>query len=65
MPLKSPEATAWLASMKTRYALRKRADLVVPTTGLDMKPWDDHVTVFEFQPKLDRPMEQDRERGRG
>ncbi|MGP0064243.1 MAG: glycosyltransferase family 39 protein [Isosphaeraceae bacterium] len=53
--IKSPAATAWLESIEVRYALRKRVDLVVPTTGLDMKPWDDHVRIFEFQPKPDRP----------
>jgi len=57
LPLKSPEATAWLASMETRYALRRRVALVVPTTGLDLKPWDDHLMVFEFEPKPGRPME--------
>jgi hypothetical protein len=53
--IKSPQATAWLESMKTRYVLRRQEDLVVPTTGLDMKPWDDHVRVFEFQPRPGRP----------
>ena len=49
--LTSPEVAAWLESMHETYNLRRRLDLVVPTTGLDMKPWDDHVVVFEFQPK--------------
>jgi hypothetical protein len=53
--IKSPAATAWLASFEARFTLRKRMDLVVSTTGLDMKPWDDHVRIFEFQPKPDRP----------
>jgi hypothetical protein len=55
--IKSPAATAWLESIGTRYTLRKRVDLIVPTTGLDMKPWDDHVRVFEFQPRPGRPAE--------
>jgi hypothetical protein len=53
--IKSPATTARLESIEARYTLRKRVDLVVPTTGLDMKPWDDHVRIFEFQPKPDRP----------
>jgi hypothetical protein len=56
--IKSPQATAWLESIKTRYELRRREDLVVPTTGLDMKPWDDHVRVFELQPRPGRPVQQ-------
>jgi hypothetical protein len=52
---KSPEATAWLESMRENYNLRGRTDLVVLTTGLDMKPWDDHVFVFDFEPRLQRP----------
>ncbi len=55
--IKSPAATAWLQSIGTRYTLRKQVDLVVPTMGLDMKPWDDHVRIFEFQPKPDRSAE--------
>ena len=55
--IKSPAATAWLESIETRYTLRKRVDLVVPTIGLDMKPWNDHVRIFEFQPKPARPAE--------
>jgi hypothetical protein len=57
LPFQSPEATAWLESMKTRYTLRRRAELVVPTTGLDLKPLDDHIMVLEFQPKSARRME--------
>ena len=53
--IKSPAASAWLESIESRYTLHKRVDLVVPTTGLDMKPWDDHVRIFEFLPKHDRP----------
>ena len=56
--IKSPQATVWLDSIKMRYVLRKREDLVVPTTGLDMKPWNDHVSVFELQPRPDRPAQQ-------
>jgi hypothetical protein len=57
IPLKSPEATAWLASMEKQYVLQGRKDIVVPTIGLDMQPWEDHLMVFEFQPKPMRPME--------
>ncbi len=56
--IKSPEATAWLESIKSRYVLRRQEDLVVPTMGLDMKPWDDHVSVFELQPRPGRPAQQ-------
>jgi len=56
--IKSPQATAWLESLETRYVLRRQDDLVVPTMGLDMKPWDDHVRVFEFQPRPARPVQQ-------
>ncbi len=55
---KSPATSAWLASMQSRFDLRKRDDLVVPTIGLDMKPWDDHVRVYEFQPRPIGPVEQ-------
>ena len=55
--LKSPQAAAWLESMRENYNLRGRLDLVVPTTGLDMKPWDDHVSVFDFQPRPARGAE--------
>jgi Dolichyl-phosphate-mannose-protein mannosyltransferase len=55
--LKGPEATAWLESMKANYNFRGQLDLVVPITRLDMKPGNDHVFVFEFQPKSDRPIE--------
>ena len=48
---KSPETTAWLGSMNEKYKLRGQLDLVVPTMGLDMKPWNDHVYVFDFEPK--------------
>jgi hypothetical protein len=48
--IKSPEVTAWLESIKSRYVLQRRQDLVVPLIGLDMKPQDDHIRVFEFQP---------------
>ncbi len=58
IPLKSPEVSAWLASMVERYTLRKQSDVVVPTTGLNMKPWDDQITIFEFLPKSHRPIEQ-------
>jgi hypothetical protein len=54
---KSPEATAWLESMHEKYKLRCRNDLVVPTTGLDMKPWNDRVFIFEFEPKPARTAE--------
>jgi hypothetical protein len=57
LPFTSPEATAWLASMKARYALRRRAELVVPSTGLDLKPLEDHIMVFEFEPKPRQSME--------
>jgi hypothetical protein len=57
LTLKSPETIAWLASMEKHYVLQKRDDLVVPTTGLDLKPWDDHIMVFEFQPKLAMPID--------
>jgi hypothetical protein len=53
--LKSAEAAAWLDSMEKSYHCRRRFDLVVPTTGLDGKPWDDRVFVFEFEPKRVRP----------
>ena len=56
--IKSPQATTWLESIKTRYVLSRREDLVVPTMGLDMKPWDDHVRVFELQPRPGRPPQQ-------
>ena len=55
--LRSPRATVWLESMKAKYNFRGRLDLVVPTMALDMKQRDDHVFVFEFQPKPDRPTE--------
>jgi hypothetical protein len=55
--LRSLQATAWLESMNEKYNFRGRLDLVVSTTRLDMKPGNDHVFVFEFQPKPDRPTE--------
>ena len=42
--LAQPEAVAWLESMKQRFVFRGRSEVVVPTTGLDQKPWADHVT---------------------
>ena len=42
-------------SMKNRFVLRGRSKVVVPTTGLDQKPWTDHLTVLEFLPRPDRP----------
>jgi hypothetical protein len=56
--LRSPQATSWLESMKERYILRARLEQVVSTTRLDMKPGEDHVYIFEFQPKPDRPIAQ-------
>jgi hypothetical protein len=53
--LGSPEAAHWLESMQKRYQLRSRRDLIVPTTGLDMNPWNDHLFVFEFEPMPIRP----------
>ena len=53
--IESRAVTAWLESMKKSYDLRRRVDLVVPTTGLDSKPWDDHVFVFEFEPSRQSP----------
>jgi hypothetical protein len=55
--LNRPETTAWLAAMKKTYRLRRRIDLAIPTTGLDSKPWDDHVFIFEFEAKRGRPTE--------
>jgi hypothetical protein len=46
-----PKTTAWLESMQENYHLLGRRDLVVRTMGLDSKPWDDHVYVFEFEPR--------------
>jgi hypothetical protein len=46
----TPEAIAWLESMKTNFNFQGQQDLVVPITRLDMKPGNDHVFVFEFQP---------------
>ena len=51
--IKSPAAIAWLESFEARYSLHKQEDRVIPTTGLDMKPWNDHVRIFEFLPKSD------------
>ena len=53
--LKSPQATSWVESMNENYDLRGRRDLVVSNTRLDMKPGNDYVFVFEFQPKPARP----------
>jgi hypothetical protein len=53
--LKCPQTTAWLESMQENYDLRGRRDLVVRTVGLDSKPWDDHVFVFEFEPRRQWP----------
>jgi hypothetical protein len=53
----SAEAAAWLESMKERFTLRDRRDLVVPTTGLNMQPWDDHIVIYEFEPRPTEPME--------
>jgi hypothetical protein len=50
----TPEAIAWLESMKTNFNFQGQQDLVVPITRLDMKPGNDHVFVFEFQPWLHR-----------
>ena len=55
---KTNQATSWLDSMQERYDLRARRDMVVSTTRLDMKPGEDHVYVYEFQPKSDRPIAQ-------
>ena len=57
-PIKSLQAAAWLESIKTSYDLRKRQDLAIPTMGLNMKPHDDHLTIFEFQPKPGRSAQQ-------
>jgi hypothetical protein len=54
--IKSPQAKAWLESIKTRYVLRSRKDVVIPTIGLNMKPRDDHITVFELDQKPVRPV---------
>ncbi len=53
--LDRPEAAAWLDSMKTQFVLRGQSEVVVPTTGLNQKPWADRITVLEFLPKPDRP----------
>jgi hypothetical protein len=53
--LNCPQTTAWLESMQENYHLRGRRDLVVSTMGLDSKPWDDHVFVFEFEPRRQWP----------
>jgi hypothetical protein len=52
--LAQPDAVAWLESMKKCFVLRSRSEVVVPTTGLDQKPWDDHVTILEFLPRPNR-----------
>ena len=46
-----PKTTACLESMQKNYDLRGRRDLIVRTMSLDSKPWDDHVFVFESEPR--------------
>ena len=47
--LERPEANAWLESMKERFVFRGRSEVVVRSTGLDQKPWADHLTVLELR----------------
>jgi hypothetical protein len=53
--LERPEAIAWLDSMEKRFVLRGRSKIVARSTGLDQKPWADHLTVLEFLPRSERP----------
>lgn len=56
--INSAQATAWLESIKASYELRKREDLAIPTIGLNMRPRDDRLTIFEFQPRPGRSAQQ-------
>jgi Dolichyl-phosphate-mannose-protein mannosyltransferase len=53
--LAQPDAVAWLDSMKKRFVFRGQSEVVVPTTGLNQKPWEDHLSILEFLPRPDRP----------
>ena len=53
--LERPEAIAWLDSMEKRFVLRGRSKVVARSTGLDQKPWADHLTILEFVPRSERP----------
>jgi hypothetical protein len=52
--LAQPDAVAWLESMKRQFMLRSRSEVVVRTTGLDQRPWADHITILEFLPRTDQ-----------
>ncbi len=50
--LESPATSAWIAETETKYHLRRRIDLSMPTTDLDMSRSYDRVYVFEFEPRV-------------
>jgi hypothetical protein len=48
--LQSPEATAWLHSMKARYSLRSQKVCVLPRLGEGRTLRSERLVVFEFEP---------------
>lgn len=65
VPPENPEVVAWLAAMRSRYALSRRERVAVTLADFQGRPRHERLDVFEFVPRADRSGPAFAGRGRG